>query len=99
MSLATLSGSKISVIEASSSTVITFPTLESALSALVKHNWKLVAALDQHTVLFQHPGEDTPLHHIEQLRMAARLTETMAHRRAVARLAVPAGQEKAYEKS
>ena len=56
MSMATLTNSKVSVIEANGVTVIQFPTMEAALSALMKHEWVAVGALDRYTVLFQNPG-------------------------------------------
>ncbi|MCC7450970.1 MAG: hypothetical protein IT324_26375 [Anaerolineae bacterium] len=85
MSLATLVGSKVSVIEATGTTTIQFPSLETALSALVKHKWVLVTALENNTVLFQHESDDA-LQCISQLQLAARLVESVVARRAVARL-------------
>ncbi|MEP7285968.1 MAG: hypothetical protein ABI947_09390 [Chloroflexota bacterium] len=85
MSLATLAGSKISVVEATGTTAIQFPSLETALSALVKNQWVLVTALDNNTVLFQHSSEDT-LYCISQLKTAVHLVESMTTRRAIARL-------------
>jgi hypothetical protein len=85
MTLATLTGNKISVIEASGSTTIQFPDSESALTALTKHQWALVSALDRYTVLFRHENSHS-LECIEQLRMAVRLLESMSTRRAIARL-------------
>jgi hypothetical protein len=85
MALATLTGSKISVIEAHGSTTVQFPDPESALSALTKHQWTLVSALERYTVLFRHEDINM-IDCIEQLRMAARLMETMSTKRAIARL-------------
>jgi hypothetical protein len=85
MTLATITGSKISVIEAHGSTSIQFPDPESALTALTKHKWTLVSALERNTVLFRHETAN-PIDCIEQLRMAARLIETMSTKRAIARL-------------
>jgi hypothetical protein len=85
MALATLSGSKISVIEANGSTSIAFPDPEAALTALTKHQWTLVSALDKQTVLFK-IEEVNAMDCIQQLRMAARLIETMSTKRAIARL-------------
>src|SRR5437764_957770 len=87
MSLATLTGSKVSVIEAEGATAIQFSTIEAALSALVKHKWEAIAALDRYTVLFQHQSDNT-IQHITQLKMAARVTEKIADRRAISRLAL-----------
>jgi hypothetical protein len=87
MSLATLSGSRVSIIEADNVTVIQFPATEVALSALVKHQWVAVGALDRYTILFQNVGEDTA-QQIAQLRMSARLEEKVASRRAVSRLSL-----------
>ena len=56
MSMATLTNSKVSVIEANGVTVIQFPTMEAALSALMKHEWVAVGALDWETVPSRSPG-------------------------------------------
>ncbi len=85
MSMATLTNSKVSVIEANGVTVIQFPTMEAALSALLKHEWVAVGALDRYTVLFQNPSNDV-LKLISQLQMAVRLAESLASKRALARL-------------
>ncbi len=85
MSMATLTNSKVSVIEANGVTVIQFPTMESALSALMKHEWVAGGALDRYTVLFQNPANDI-LKQISQLQMAVRLAESFASKRALARL-------------
>ena len=92
MSLATLVGSKVSVIEATGTTAIQFPSLETALSALVKHKWALVTALENNTVLFQHESDNT-LQCISQLQLAARLVESILARRAVARLSNMSGSD------
>ncbi len=86
MSMATLASNKVSVIEANGATVIQFPTIEAALSALMKYEWVVVGAVDRYTVLFQNPGADT-MKQISQLQMAVRLAESLASRRALARLA------------
>ena len=96
MSLATLAGSRVSVIEPETVTVIQFPTTEHALSAMVKHRWTAVGALDRYTILFQNTGEDTA-QQIAQLKMAARLEEKLASRRALSRLSLEAVQAKASE--
>jgi hypothetical protein len=98
MSLATLAGSKVSVIEPESVTVIQFAATELALSALVKHRWVAVGALDRYTILFQNPDEDTA-QHIAQLKMSARLEEKLASRRALSRLALEAAPAKSSERT
>ncbi len=85
MSMATVTNSKVSVIEANGVTVIQFPTTETALSALLKYEWVAVGALDRYTILFQNPGNDV-LKQISQLQMAVRLAESLASKRALARL-------------
>ncbi len=85
MALATCSGSTVAVIEPHGSTTIQFPDPESALAALVKHQWTLVSALDRTTVLFRHENTNV-IECAEQLKMAARLIESMSTKRAIARL-------------
>ncbi len=85
MSMATLANTKVSVIEANGATVIQFATIEAALSALMKYEWVVVGAIDRYTVLFQNPGNDT-LKQVSQLQMAVRLAESLASKRALARL-------------
>ncbi len=87
MSMATLASNKVSVIEANGATVIQFPTIEAALSALAKYDWVIVGAIDRYTVLFQNPETDT-VKQISQLQMAVRLAESLASKRALARLAL-----------
>ncbi len=87
MSMATLASNKVSVIEADSATVIQFPSIEAALSALAKYEWVVVGAIDRYTVLFQNPGADT-VKQISQLQMAVRLAESLASKRALTRLAL-----------
>ncbi len=87
MSMATLANNKVSVVEANGVTVIQFPTIEAALSALMKYEWVVVGAIDRYTVLFQNPGTDT-LKQISQLQMAVRLAESLASKRALSRLAL-----------
>ncbi len=86
MSMATLANNKVSVIETNGATTIQFPTIEAALSALMKYEWVVVGAIDRYTVLFQNPANDT-MKQISQLQMAVRLAESLASRRALARLA------------
>jgi hypothetical protein len=93
MSLATLTGSKVSVIEPEGTTAIHFLNLDAALSALVKHQWQVVGALDKFTVLFQHK-DDNVVQHVSQLQMTARLAERVADRRAVSRLSIEANQKR-----
>ena len=93
MSLATLTGSKISVIEPEGTTAIHFLNLDAALSALVKHQWQVVGALDKYTVLFQHK-DDNIVQHVSQLRLTARLAERVADRQAIARLAMETNHSK-----
>jgi hypothetical protein len=96
MSLVTLAGGKVSLIEPENVTVIQFAATELALSALVKHRWVAVGALDRYTILFQHTDEDTA-QHIAQLKMSARLEEKLASRRALSRLSLESAPAKASE--
>jgi hypothetical protein len=98
MSLATLAGGKVSVIEPENVTVIQFATTELALSALVKHQWVAVGALDRYTILFQNVGEDAA-QHIAQLKMSARLEEKLASRRALSRLSLEVPPAKSSERA
>ena len=91
MTLATLAGSKVSVIDGNGATAIQFPSIETALSALVKNGWEVVGALDRYSVLFRNEEGD-PVQQVSQLRSSARLQENIANRRALSRLSLDESQ-------